>query len=201
MKIPYILVLYDTNQDATKNLAYLIAQGVHDAGLRAMIRRVPKVSAVSEQSHPAIPDEGDLYCTADDLRACSGLAMGSPTHFGNMSASLKYFWDNTVAIWLAGDLQGKPACVFTTSGSMHGGQESTLLTMMMPLLHHGMLLMGLPYAHPELSVTVRGGTPYGASHVSGVKHQHVMTVDEQALAIAQGVRLATLVKQLQAGSL
>lgn len=201
MTTPYILVLYDTNKHATKQLAYLIAQGVTDTGIKAVIRRVPKVSLVTEQTQPTIPDEGDLYCTPDEMIGCSGLAMGSPTHFGNMSASLKYFWDNTVSAWLSGELQGKPACVFTTSGSMHGGQESTLLTMMIPLLHHGMLLMGLPYAHPELSMTARGGTPYGASHVSGTEHQHVITQDEQALAIAQGVRLATLVKQLQVGSL
>ncbi|MFC0820593.1 NAD(P)H:quinone oxidoreductase [Moraxella marmotae] len=194
---PYVLVLYDTNKDSTKQLAYFIAQGVTDAGMAVKIRRVPKVSAVSEQTMPAIPDDGDLYCTADELIDCAGLAMGSPTHFGNMSASLKYFWDNAVSVWLAGNLQGKPACVFTSTGSQHGGQESTLLSMMLPLLHHGMLLLGLPYAHPELSNTVRGGTPYGASHVAGTQHQNSITQDEQTLAIAQGVRLANLVKQLQ----
>lgn len=195
---PYVLVLYDTNQESTKKLAYLIAQGVSDAGVAVKIRRVPKVSSVTEQTAAHIPDAGDLYCSSADLAECAGLALGSPTHFGNMSASMKYFWDNTVTLWLAGDLQGKPACVFTSTGSLHGGQETTLLTMMMPLLHHGMLLMGLPYAHPELSTTVRGGTPYGASHVSGARHDYHLTQDETTLAIAQGTRLALLVKQLNA---
>lgn len=194
----YVLVLYDTTKDSTKSLAYLIAQGVMDAGVAVKIRRVPKVSAVCEQVADSIPDDGDLYCTQDELADCAGLALGSPTHFGNMSASMKYFWDNTVSSWLSGALQGKPACVFTSTGSLHGGQETTLITMMMPLLHHGMLLMGLPYAHPELSTTARGGTPYGASHVSGVRHEFPLTQDEQALAIAQGARLAGLVKQLNA---
>ena len=193
---PYVLVLYDTTKDTTKSLAYLIAQGVMDAGMAVKIRRVPKVSAVCEQIADGIPDESDLYCTQDELAGCAGLALGSPTHFGNMSASMKYFWDNTVSLWLAGDLQGKPACVFTSTGSLHGGQETTLITMMMPLLHHGMLLMGLPYAHSELSTTARGGTPYGASHVSGTRHEFAITQNEKALAIAQGARLATLVKQL-----
>lgn len=197
MTSPYILVLYDTNKGSTKQLAYLIAQGITDTGMAVKIRRVPKVSAVTEQVADSIPDDGDLYCTADELTGCAGLALGSPTHFGNMSASMKYFWDNTVTAWLAGNLQGKPACVFTSTGSQHGGQESTLITMMMPLLHHGMLLMGLPYAHPELSATTRGGTPYGASFVAGSRHEHSLTQDEKTLAIAQGARLAILVKQLQ----
>lgn len=194
----YVLVLYDSNKGATKELAYLIAQGVMDSGVAVKIRRVPKVSAVCEQVADSIPDDGDLYCTQDDLADCAGLALGSPTHFGNMSASMKYFWDNTVSSWLSGALQGKPACVFTSTGSLHGGQETTLITMMMPLLHHGMLLMGLPYAHPELSTTARGGTPYGASHVAGARQEFPLTQDEKTLAIAQGTRLAGLVKQLNA---
>lgn len=195
----YILVLYDSNKNTTKQLAYLIAQGVNDAGMAVKIRRVPKVSPLSEAVLPSIPDEGDLYCSIDELIDCAGLALGSPTHFGNMSASMKYFWDNTVSAWLAGDLQGKPACVFTSTGSQHGGQESTLLSMMLPLLHHGMLIMGLPYAYPELSNTTKGGTPYGASHVSGTQHQYPVSQDEQVLAIAQGRRLAMLAQKLQAG--
>lgn len=192
----YILVLYDTNHNRTKELAYAIAEGVMNTGAAVKIRRVPKVSSVTEQMAPVIPDEGDLYCTAEELSSCAGLAVGSPTHFGNMSASMKYFWDNTVTSWLAGDLQGKPACVFTSSGTMHGGNEVTLLTMMVPLLHHGMLVVGLPYAHAELNRTNRGGTPYGVSSVAGATHEFAMTADERALAIAQGVRLANIAKKL-----
>lgn len=192
----YVLVLYDTNHDRTKELAYAIAEGVFNAGMAIKIRRVPKVSTTTEQVAPDIPDEGDLYCTADDLSDCVGLAVGSPTHFGNMSASMKYFWDNTITHWLSGDLQGKPACVFTSTGTMHGGNEATLLSMMMPLLHHGMMLLGLPYVHEELNCTMRGGTPYGASSVSGVSHELAMTADERVLAVHQGERLAHVAKKL-----
>ncbi|ANB91945.1 tryptophan repressor-binding protein [Moraxella ovis] len=192
----YVLVLYDTNHHRTKELAYAIAEGVMNTGAAVKIRRVPKVSSVTEQMAPAIPDEGDLYCTMDELADCAALAVGSPTHFGNMSASMKYFWDNTVSQWLSGALQGKPACVFTSTGTMHGGNETTLVSMMMPLLHHGMLVVGLPYAHAELSRTVRGGTPYGVSSVTGATHEFAMTADERALAIAQGVRLANIAKKL-----
>lgn len=194
--LPYILVLYHSNHDSTKALAYHIAQGIEEGGMTARIRTVPSVSVETEACKPAIPDEGDLYCTMDDLKNCSGLALGSPTHFGNMTAAMKHFWDNTVTLWLAGDLQNKPACVFTTTGSMHGGQETTLLTMMMPLMHHGMILLGLPYAHAELNRTNRGGTPYGATHVSGNRHDQPMTADEKALAVAQGQRLAKVAMAL-----
>lgn len=197
MSQPYVLVLYDSVHGSTKRLAYLIAQGIMDAGMQVKIRCVPKVSAVSEQVADVIPDSGDLYCSMGDLAGCAGLALGSPTHFGNMSASMKYFWDHTVGLWLSGDLQGKPACVFTSSGSLHGGQESTLLSMMLPLFHHGMMLLGLPYAHPELSTTRQGGTPYGASQLAGVRHELPVSPEEKVLAIAQGKRLADLVKQLQ----
>ncbi|SPX86850.1 NAD(P)H:quinone oxidoreductase [Moraxella ovis] len=192
----YVLVLYDTNHHRTKELAYAIAEGVINLGMTVKIRRVPKISATTEQVMPSIPDEGDLYCTMDELADCAALAVGSPTHFGNMSASMKYFWDNTVSQWLSGALQGKPACVFTSTGTMHGGNETTLVSMMMPLLHHGMLVVGLPYAHAELSRTVRGGTPYGVSSVTGATHEFAMTADERALAIAQGVRLANIAKKL-----
>lgn len=192
----FILVLYDSAHGATKNLAYLIAQGVSDTGMAVRIRCVPKVSAVCEQVASAIPDDGDLYCTADDLIECAGLALGSPVYFGNMSANMKYFWDNTVSVWLSGGLQNKPACVFASSGSMHGGQESTLLSMMLPLLHHGMMVLGLPYSNPELSTTLRGGTPYGATAVLGAKHDAVLSSEEKVLAIAQGRRLADTAKKL-----
>lgn len=198
MNKEYILVLYDTTHERTKELAYAIAEGVVNAGMAVKIRRVPKVSSTTEQVSPAIPDDGDLYCTADELSGCVGLAVGSPTYFGNMSASMKYFWDNTVTQWLSGALQGKPACVFTSSGTMHGGNEATLLSMMIPLLHHGMVMVGLPYAYKELTTTVRGGTPYGASSVAGSSHQLATTADERHLAIYQGERLANIAKKLAA---
>lgn len=192
----YVLVLYDSNYGRTKELAYAIAEGVMNAGMAVKIRRVPKVSSVTEQTAPAIPDEGELYCTADELSGCAGLAVGSPTHFGNMSASMKYFWDNTVTQWLAGDLQGKPACVFTSTGTMHGGNEATLLSMMIPLFHHGMVMVGLSYEYGELNRTNRGGTPYGASSIAGASHELHMTADERALAVFQGQRLAKVAQKL-----
>lgn len=192
----YVLVLYYSQYGTTKELAYAIAQGIEDAGMTARIRTVPTVAAETTEIKPSIPDEGDLYCTMDDLKNCSGLALGSPTHFGNMAGAMKHFWDSTVTLWLAGNLQNKPACVFTSTGSMHGGQETTLLTMMMPLMHHGMMILGLPYSNPELGNTNRGGTPYGATHVSGVAHDEPVTQDERTLAIAQGKRLAIATKAL-----
>ncbi len=198
MNQPYILVLYYSQNGTTKDLAYQIAQGIEDSGtgLSARIRTVPKVSAVTEATESAIPDDGDLYATMDDLKHCAGLAVGSPTHFGNMAASMKYFWDNTVTLWLAGDLQNKPACVFTSTGTMHGGQETTLTSMMTPLLHHGMIIVGIPYSEAALNTTNQGGTPYGASHVSGASHDNIMTADEKTLAKAQGKRLATIANAL-----
>lgn len=193
---PYVLVLYYSGYGTTKNLAYYVAQGIEDAGMMARIRTVPMVAPETAVVKPIIPDEGDLYCTLDDLKDCVGLALGSPTHFGNMAAPMKYFWDNTITLWLAGDLQNKPASVFTATGSMHGGQETTLLTMMMPLLHHGMMIIGIPYAEPALSRTQRGGTPYGASHVSGAAHDQPIATEECELAIAQGRRLAMTAKAL-----
>lgn len=198
MTQPYILVLYYSQNGSTKDLAYQIAQGIEDSGtgITARIRTVPKVSSTTEATESAIPDDGDLYATMDDLKHCVGLALGSATHFGNMAASMKYFWDNTVTLWLAGDLQNKPACVFTSTGSMHGGQETTLTSMMTPLLHHGMLIVGIPYSESALNTTNQGGTPYGASHVSGASHDKVMTADEKTLAKAQGKRLAKIARAL-----
>lgn len=193
---PYVLVLYYSNHGTTKTMAYAIAQGIEDAAMTARIRTVPTVAAETTVVKPAIPDEGDLYCTMEDLTDCCGLALGSPTHFGNMAAPMKYFWDNTVTLWLAGNLQNKPACVFTATGSMHGGQESTLLTMMLPLIHHGMMILGIPYSQPALNRTNRGGTPYGASHVSGPAHDQPVTADERELAVALGHRLGIAAKAL-----
>lgn len=196
IKPNYVLVLYYSQHGTTKEMAYAVAQGIEDAGMRARIRTVPAVATEITVAKPLIPDGGDLYCTMDDLKNCSGLALGSPTHFGNMAGAMKHFWDSTVTLWLAGDLQNKPACVFTSTGSMHGGQETTLLSMMLPLMHHGMMVLGLPYSNPELSRTNRGGTPYGASHVSGTAHNEPVTADERSLAVAQGRRLASAAKAL-----
>jgi NAD(P)H dehydrogenase (quinone) len=186
-----LLVLYYSRHGATRRLADLICQGIDSVpGCEARLRTVPAVSAVSEASAPAIPEQGPPYVELADLRECDGLALGSPTRFGNMAAAMKYFWDGTSAEWLGGTLAGKPACVFTSTGSLHGGQESTLLSMMLPLLHHGMLLLGLPYTLPELMTTASGGTPYGASHWSGLNGDRPLTEDSRSMAIALGRRLA-----------
>lgn len=193
----YVLVLYYSKYGSTKEMAHLIANGVEAAGVAVKIRTVPDLSTVVRQAEPSIPNEGDIYCTLADLADCSGLALGSPTRFGNMASEMKYFWDQTTSLWLNGALHHKPACVFTSSGSMHGGQESTLLTMLPPLFHHGMMIMGLPNAHPALSNTKSGGTPYGASHVSGPRHDLNLSQDEKALCIEQGRYLAKVVQKLQ----
>ncbi|WP_374667635.1 NAD(P)H:quinone oxidoreductase [Acinetobacter sp.] len=193
---PYVLVLYYSKYGSTKEMAHLIANGVEAAGAAVKIRTVPKIAAVVTEAAPSIPEDGDIYCTLDDLANCSGLALGSPTRFGNMASEMKYFLDQTTSLWLNGALHGKPACVFTASGSMHGGQESTLLTMLPPLFHHGMMVMGLSNQHPSLSNTKTGGTPYGASHVSGPRHDWSLSPDEKALCEAQGKRLAELVQKL-----
>lgn len=186
-----ILILYYSRHGTTRKLAELIAQGVESVpGCDARLRTVPAVSTVAEATEPDIPREGPPYVELSDLEECAGLALGSPTRFGNMAAAMKYFWDGTSTQWLAGTLAGKPACVFTSTGSLHGGQETTLLTMMMPLLHHGMLVMGLPYTHPELMTTQSGGTPYGASHWSGLHGDNALSEESRTLAIAQGKRLA-----------
>lgn len=193
-----VLILYYSRHGATRELARQIARGVHEvAGCEAMLRTVPPVSPVSEATAPPVPDSGDPYATDDELRACAALALGSPTRFGNMAAPLKYFLDNTSALWLSGALAGKPACVFTSTGSLHGGQESTLLSMMLPLLHHGMLLLGLPYTDPALMATETGGTPYGASHWAGADNSKPLSEDEKRLARLLGRRLAETASRLQ----
>ncbi len=196
MSEPYVLVLYYSKYGTTRQMARAIAAGVEQAGIRARIRTVPEVASVTTQIVPSIPETGELYASQEDLQDCVGLALGSPTRFGNMAAPMKYFWDQTATIWLSGALQGKPACVFTASGSMHGGQETTLLSMMLPLFHQGMLLLGLPYSEAALSTTTRGGTPYGASHVSGTAHDQPMSAEEKTLCHAQGVRLGKVALQL-----
>ena len=186
-----ILVLYYSQHGATRQMAQLIARGVEQvAGVRARLRTVPKVSTVCEATEPDIPDNGAPYVELRDLEECIGLALGSPTRFGNMASAMKYFWDGTGGLWMKHTLVGKPAALFTSTGTMHGGQESTLLSMMLPLLHHGMLIVGLPYSEPELSSTQSGGTPYGASHVAGLANDHPVTEAEKTLCLALGRRLA-----------
>ena len=186
-----ILVLYYSRTGAVRQMAQAIARGIDGVpGTSARLRTVPPVSAVCEAVSPAIPDSGAPYAELADLEECIGLAMGSPTRFGNMAAPLKYFLDSTSSLWLKGTLAGKPAALFTSTGTMHGGQESTLLSMMLPLLHHGMVIVGLPYTEPELSSTASGGTPYGASHVAGVGAGHPITAEEHRLCLALGQRLA-----------
>jgi NAD(P)H dehydrogenase (quinone) len=195
-----ILVLYYSRHGATRKLAELIAQGVaHVPNCEAVLRTVPAVSTVTEATEPAVPDTGAPYVEPDDLANCAALALGSPTRFGNMAAPMKYFIDSTSAQWLSGALAGKPACVFTSTGSLHGGQESTLLSMMLPLLHHGMLMVGLPYTEAALMTTASGGSPYGATHWSGIKGDHAFSEDTRALAIALGKRLAHTATRLQQG--
>ena len=186
-----ILVLYYSRHGATRKLAELIAQGIDSVpGAEARLRTVPPVSSIAEATAPGIPDQGSPYVELDDLRECGGLALGSPTRFGNMAASMKYFLDGTATEWVNGTLSGKPAVVFASTGSLHGGQEATLLSMMIPLLHHGMMVMGLPYTHPELMNTTSGGSPYGATHWAGVDGKRPLTEDERTLTIALGRRLA-----------
>lgn len=198
---PNILVLYYSRHGATRKLAELIAQGVDSVpGIEARVRTVPAVSTTVEATEADIPAAGAPYVELADLAECAGMALGSPTRFGNMAAAMKYFLDGTAAEWLSGTLSGKPAAVFTCTGSLHGGQESTLLSMMLPLLHHGMLVMGLPYSHPELMTTSSGGSPYGPTHWSGVDGNKPITDDEKRLAIAMGRRLAETALRLQQGA-
>ena len=192
-----ILILYYSRRGAVAEMAHLIARGVEEiAGMQAKLRTVPAVSAVCEATDSDIPSEGSPYATLEDLRDCSGLALGSPTRFGNMAAPLKYFIDGTGGLWLSGALAGKPAAVFTSSSSMHGGQESTLLSMLVPLLHHGMLVMGLPYSEMDLMNTKSGGTPYGASHVAGPDDKWPLSEEEKRLCRALGRRLAENARRL-----
>ena len=192
----YILILYYSRQGATAEMARLLARGVEEGGMESMLRTVPEVSAACEASVPPVPQTGPPYAQLDELKNCAGLALGSPTRFGNMAAAMKYFLDGTSSLWLSGALTGKPAGVFTSSSSLHGGQESTLLSMMLPLLHHGMIISGLPYSEPELLSTTTGGTPYGASHLAGNDSKLPLSDEEKALCKAQGKRLAQLATKL-----
>lgn len=191
--VPHILVLYYSRHGAVKQMANYVARGVESiADMQSRLRTVPAVSPVSKALEDSIPQSGDPYVTLQDLEQCVGLALGSPTRFGNIAAPLKHFLDSTSALWLSGALSGKPAATFTSSSSMHGGQESTLLSMMLPLLHHGMLIVGLPYSEPALNRTTTGGTPYGASHVAGIDSDRPVSDDERELCMALGARLATV---------
>ncbi len=195
MEAPYILILYYSRTGGTRNLALHIGRGVDRvAGIDARIRTVPPVAVATERTLPPVPSEGAVYCSKADLSGCAGLALGSATRFGNMAAPLKHFLDDTADLWLNRDLVGKPACVFTSSNSLHGGQESTLLSMMIPLLHHGMLLQGIPYAEDALNLTTTGGTPYGVSHFGAPGPE--LSEHEASLAHAAGERLAELALKL-----
>jgi len=186
-----ILVLYYSRNGATRRLAEAIAQGIEQIdGAQARMRTVPPVSALVETAAPPVPADGPPYAELRDLEECGGLALGSPTRFGNMAAPLKHFIDGTSALWLSGALAGKPAALFTSTNTMHGGQETTLLSMMLPLLHHGMLVLGIPYTEAELTSTTSGGTPYGASHVARHGAPAALTAEERKLAVALGARLA-----------
>lgn len=196
-----ILVLYYSQGGAVRELAQLIARGVESVGgVQARLRTVPKVSANCEATESDIPANGAPYAELNDLKECAGLALGSPTRFGNMAASVKYFLDGTSGLWLQGALVGKPAAVFTSTGSLHGGNETTLITMMLPLLHHGMIIVGLPYSEPDLSGTSTGGTPYGASHIGGIMDDKPISDEERRLSIALGKRLAETALKLNTGS-
>ena len=196
-KTPEILVLYYSPGGTTAEMANIIARGVEEIeGMQARVRTVPEVSPVSEQTAPAIPEDGSLYASTDDLVECAGLILGCPTHFGNMPAAMKHFIDNTSALWMGGKLAGKPAAVFSASTSMHGGQESTLLTMMLPLLHHGMLIVGLPYTETELFQTKTGGTPYGATRLTDDLEATPLSDEERKLCLAIGRRVASTAKKL-----
>ncbi|MCK5697889.1 MAG: NAD(P)H:quinone oxidoreductase [Gammaproteobacteria bacterium] len=192
-----ILVLYYSRHGATQEMAQLIARGVEKVStMQARLRTVPEISSVCEATKSTIPDEGAPYVTHDDLASCSGLLLGSPTRFGNMAAAMKYFIDSTSANWMAGHLVGKPAGLFTSASSLHGGHEATLLSMMIPLLHHGMLLVGSPYSESELLSTTTGGTPYGPSHLAGKDSNFAISQDEKHLCIALGQRVAEIAKKL-----
>ena len=192
-----ILVLYYSRYGATESLARAICDCVDSvAGAASRLRTVPAVSTVAEATEDSIPDEGPAYVSADDLAECSGLVLGSPTRFGNMAAAMKYFLDSTGAEWMNGTLEGKPAGLFTSTSSLHGGQEATLLSMSVPLLHHGMLLVGVPYSVEALSSTTSGGTPYGASHVTWNRQPDALTADEETIARALGARVAEVAIKL-----
>jgi NAD(P)H dehydrogenase (quinone) len=198
MSTPYILVLYFSRYGATAKLAQHIAHGVeHVKGITARVRTVPAVSATTEKVDPSVPEEGPPYATLDDLKNCAGLGLGSPTRFGNMAAPLKYFLDSTSGLWISGALIGKPAVSFTSSASLHGGQETTLISMILPLLHHGMIILGTPYSEPDLVGTRTGGTPYGPSHYAGEKSDYPISDEEKRLCVNTGKRLAETALKLQ----
>jgi NAD(P)H dehydrogenase (quinone) len=192
-----VLVLYYSHTGAVKEMAQLVARGVEGiAGCAARLRTVPRVSSVAQAVEPAVPGAGAPYAELKDLEECAGLALGSPTRFGNMAAPMKSFWDSTGELWLKGALAGKPAAVFTSTASLHGGQETTLISMMLPLLHHGMVIVGLPYTEPDLNATTSGGTPYGASHHAGDAGGQPITEHERRLCVALGRRLAEIAMKL-----
>ena len=204
MTNPFVLILFYSRYGATAKMAQAIARGVEQAHLsgasiEARVRTVPPVSPTNEASDPVVPSEGAVYCTEQDLRECSGLILGSPTRFGNMAGALKHFLDGTGALWSSGALIDKPCATFTSTSSMHGGQESTQLSMALPLLHHGMIHCGLPYSEPALSTTTSGGTPYGASHVAGADGSLPISKDEEELCVALGKRVGTIALQLRLG--
>lgn len=192
-----ILVLYYSRYGSVAQMASLIARGIEEVdGMEAVIRTVPTMSTNCEATASDIPDDGPPYVSAEDLEECVGLALGSPTRFGNMASAMKYFLDGTSPQWMSGTLTSKPACVFTSTSSMHGGQESTLLSMMNPLIHHGMIMVGIPYSEPALTTTLTGGTPYGASHTAGHDGKNPISEDEKTLCLAQGKRLANIADKL-----
>lgn len=194
----YILVLYYSRYGAVKQMAQHIARGIEATDMEAKIRTVPAVSPTTEATEASVPDSGAPYVTLDELKNCNGLAMGSPTRFGNMAAPLKHFIDTTSGLWLSGDCVGKPASVFTSTASMHGGQETTLISMMLPLLHQGFVMVGIPFTEPDLTKTKTGGTPYGASHLAGPESKNPVNEEEQRLCYALGKRLAETAKLLRA---
>lgn len=196
---PYVLILYYSRYGATQKMAEQIAQGVETVdGISAKVRTVPAVSATTEQTEAEVPNDGPIYASLDDVQNCAGIALGSPTRFGNMAAPLKYFLDGTSGLWKNGALIDKPAAVFTSTASLHGGQETTLLTMMLPLIHHGAIIVGTPYSESELFTTTTGGTPYGPSHLAGGKSDLPLSADEKKLCLALGKRLAKISLLMQA---
>ena len=196
---PEILVLYYSRSGHTAQLARLIARGVEEVdGVRARLRQVPPVAPVTQTAQPPVPEEGAPYVELRDLAECAGLILGSPTRFGNMAAPLKYFLDSTIAEWASGTLVGKPCAVFTSTATMHGGQETTLVSMLLPLMHHGMIALGIPYTEPALNNTRTGGTPYGLSHVAGLNGENPVSEHERELARVLGRRVAELAKRLAA---
>ena len=198
MSEKYLLILFYSASGAVKNLAHAIADGAEDLGMEVRMRTVPKVSSNSEASEPSIPKEGEVYCTKEDLIYCSGLALGSPTRFGSMAAPMKYFLDSTGDLWATNALEGIPGCAFTSTGSMHGGQEVTLLNLLTYQLHHGMVILGSPYSIDELNKTKSGGSPYGPSHVESFNSSSILTPDEYQIAFKTGKRMAAVIGKLNA---